>query len=104
MGLRSIKKIVETEKEAETKKQEAKQKAKTIIENTEKTKEEYQKRYNEQLKEQQKELQKQKTEENLKTITKIQAEKDDKIRRLQETQKNHIPEAVEKIYEKIIKI
>ena len=55
-------------------------------------------------KEQEKELQKLKTEENSKAITKIQAEKDERIRILQETQKNRIPEAVEKIYNKIIKI
>ncbi|MCI8749637.1 MAG: hypothetical protein HFH67_17570 [Lachnospiraceae bacterium] len=104
MELESIRKIVEAEKEAENKKEEAKQKAKVIIEKAENSKEINRVYFKGQLERREKELRKEKAEENTKKISKIQAETNEKLQKLKAVLNENVPEAVEKIYNKVIKI
>lgn len=104
MEFESIKKIVETEKEAENKKAEAKQKAKAIIEKAKSSKETNRVYFKAQLERKEKDLRKEKSEENAKRITKIQAETNEKLQKLKAILNENVPEAVEKIYNKVIKI
>lgn len=104
MELESIRKIVEAEKEAENKKEEAKQKAKVIIEKAENSKEINRVYFKGQLERREKELRKEKAEENIKKISKIQAETNEKLQKLKAVLNENVPEAVEKIYNKVIKI
>lgn len=104
MEFESIKKIVEAEKEAESKKTEAKQKAKEIIEKAESSKETNRVYFKGQLERKEKDLQKEKLEENAKKISKIQAETNEKLRKLKAMLNENVPEAVERIYNKVIKI
>lgn len=104
MGFRSIKKIVETEKEAENKKLEAKQKAKMILQKAEETKETNRLYFKNQLERQAKDLQKEMEEENVKKRVKIQAQTNERLQKLQTTLQENVLEAVEKIFNKVIKI
>ncbi len=104
MELESIKKIVEAEKEAENKKIEARQKAKAIIEQAENLKETNRVYFKGQIERKEKEFKKEKSEENKKIITKIQAQTNEKLQKLQSILNENVPEAVEKIYNKVIKI
>ena len=104
MEFGSIQKIVEAEKEAENIKQEAKQKAKTMIEKAEASKEDNRIYFKGQLERREKELQKEKSEENAKIKVKIQAGTNEKLQKLEITLKEKVPEAVDKIFNKVIQI
>ena len=102
--MESIKKIVEAEKTAENIKQDAIQKAKIILEQAEKSKEKNRLYFKGLLENKEKELKKEKTEENKKKISKIQAETTEKLQELQDTLQGKVSEAVDKIFAKVIKI
>ena len=104
MEMESIKKIVEAEKTAENIKQDAIQKAKIILEQAEKSKEKNRLYFKGLLENKEKELKKEKTEENKKKISKIQAETTEKLQELQDTLQGKVSEAVDKIFAKVIKI
>lgn len=100
----SIKKIVEAEKEAENKKESARQEAKAILEKAENSKEANRVYFKGQLERKAEDLQKEKAEENAKKKTKIQAETDEMLRKLQATLHGNLSEAVDKIFDEVIKI
>lgn len=104
MEFESIRKIMEAEKEAESRKESAKQKAKEILEQAEKSKETHRVYFKGQLNRKAEDLQKEKAEENAKKKVKIQAETDEKIRKLQATLHGNLSEAVDKIFSEVIKI
>lgn len=104
MEFGSIQKIIETEKEAENIKQESKQKAKMILEKAENSREDNRVYFKGQLERREKELKKEKLEENAKLKVKIQASTNEELQRLEITLKEKVPEAVDKIFNKVIQI
>lgn len=104
MEFESIKRIMETEKEAERKREVAKQKAKEILEHAHNSKESNRVYFKGQLERKTEDLRKEKNEENKKEKVKIQAQTNEKLRKLQATLHGNLSEAVDKIFSEVIKI
>lgn len=104
MEFESIKRIMETEKEAERKKEVAKQKAKEILEHAQNSKESNRVYFKGQLERKTEDLRKEKEEENKKEKVKIQAQTNENLRKLQATLHGNLSEAVDKIFSEVIKI
>jgi len=100
----SIKKIVEAEKEAENKKESARQEAKAILEKAENSKEANRVYFKGQLERKAEDLQKEKAEANAQKKAKIQAQTNEMLRKLQATLEGNLSEAVDKIFDEVIKI
>lgn len=104
MEFESIKKIVETEKEAQIIKEEAYKKAKNILEKVEETKENNRVYFKGQLENRINDLKKEQKEANKQLINKIKVASEEKIRKVNGDSNENIDKAVEKIFEEIIKI
>ncbi len=104
MEFESIKRIMETEKEAERKREVAKQKAKEILEHAHNSKESNRVYFKGQLERKTEDLRKEKNEENKKEKVKIQAQTNEKLRKLQATLHGNLSEAVDKIFSEVLKI
>ena len=100
MEFESIKKIVETEKEAQIIKEEACKKAKSILEKVEETKE----NNKGQLENRINDLKKEQKEANKQLISNITVASEEKVRKINSGLNENIAKAVEKIFEKVVKI
>lgn len=104
MELESIKKIVDTEKEADRIQEEAIKKAQKILEKAEESKENNRVYFKGQLETRLKELEKEQKEANEIKITNVKAVSNDKIRKLKNGIQENMEKAVNKVYEEVIKI
>lgn len=104
MEFESIKKIVETEKEAQTIKEEACKKAKTILERVEETKENNKVYFKEQLENKINDLKKEQKEANSQIINNIRVTSNEKVRKINNGLDENIKKAIDQIFEKVIKI
>lgn len=104
MEFESIKKIVETEKEAQTIKEEACKKAKDILEKVEETKENNRAYFKGQLENRINDLKKEQKETNKQIINNIKVASNEKVRKINSGLNENITKAVEKIFEKVVKI
>lgn len=104
MEFESIKKIVETEKEAQIIKEEACKKAKDILEKVEETKENNRVYFKGQLENRINDLKKEQKEANEKVIANIKITSDEKVRKINSGLNENIGKAVDKVFEEIVKI
>lgn len=104
MEFDSIKKIVDTEKEADRIQEEAIKKAQKILEKAEESKENNRVYFKGQLETRLKELEKEQKEANEIKITNVKAVSNDKIRKLKNGIQENMEKAVNKVYEEVIKI
>ena len=100
----SIKKIVETEKEAQRIKEEASKKAKSILERVEQTKENRRVYFKGQLENRITSLKKEQKEANKQQIVNIKVASEEKVRKINSGLNENMNKAVEKVFEEIIKI
>lgn len=104
MEFESIKKIVETEKEAQIIKEEACKKAKRILEKVEETKENNRIYFKGQLENRINDLKKEQKEANKQLINNIKVASEEKVRKINGVLNENMDKAVEKIFEEVIKI
>lgn len=104
MEFESIKKIVETEKEAQQIKEEASKKARSILERVEQTKENRRVYFKGQLENRVASLKKEQNEANKQQIVNIKVASEEKVRKINSGLNENMDKAVEKIFEEIIKI
>lgn len=104
MEFESIKKIVETEKEAQVIKEEACKKAKSILEKVEETKENNRVYFKGQLENRINDLKKEQQEANKQLISNIRVTSEEKVRKINGGLNENMDKAVEKIFEEVIKI
>lgn len=104
MEFESIKKIVETEKEAQVIKEEACKKAKSILEKVEETKENNRVYFKGQLENRINDLKKEQKEANKQLINNIKVASEEKVRKINGGLNENMDKAVEKIFEEVIKI
>lgn len=104
MEFESIKKIVETEKEAQVIKEEACKKAKLILEKVEETKENNRVYFKGQLENRINDLKKEQQEANKQLINNIKVASEEKVRKINGGLNENMDKAVEKIFEEVIKI
>lgn len=104
MEFESIKKIVETEKEAQIIKEEAYKKAKSILEKVEETKENNRVYFKGQLENRINDLKKEQQEANKQLISNIRVTSEEKVRKINGGLNENMDKAVEKIFEEVIKI
>lgn len=104
MEFDSIKKIVETEKEAQAIEEEAYKKAKDILENVEETKEKNRVYFKGQLENRIDDLKREQKESNKQLIDNIKIVSDENVRKISSGLNENIEEAIDKVFEKVIGI
>lgn len=104
MDFSSIKKIVETEKEAEKIKEEARISAQKILQDTKDAKEATRLFHQKQMKRKEEELQKEQEDLTRKRIEEIKSQANENVQKTRENSKVNLQNAVDEIFKKIVNI